>query len=427
MSPSEGRAQGINVSTAEGGRPTPIAVLIALVVVGVSMFALGRSIPVAPPLPPGLEDPSWLWADDTDASSPSLAQWATRLPDNVEAFVGAEAATAGPCEASAQAAAVGAQALFLAAQGEDVWPLETPSVTSHILLACGLECESPYNSDGLVDDWFLGVLAENEERKLHRGELLALAAEMGLRLDKPIMWRSKDVSSVGELLDETVAEFSVPPGELWDEREGSKGPVYGWEIQALCTYLGPVGELRPGLMVSEAVAQVAKAGPNVATEGGTHDLDGLALCLAEYRASGSSDPDARAHYELVEEVLAERLEQDLSQITPSGQVYADDSSFDACTDKHGPLCEQLVALVRQAHFIEWSSLYVPSCSEPYNRALQHFTALTEDIAPQVSDAEGWWNLSMMLTASTHALHAARRLAWRYESGPPLAQDAGGAE
>lgn len=317
----------------------------------------------------------------------------------------------GRCEALAWRSGKAARLFWEKAINAADWPLDTPSVTSHILLACGHECDSPGNPDGLVDAWFLGGLNEPEAPLLHRGELSALAAELGLRRSKPIMWSSDEVTTVGEWVDQMATEFAVPPKQPWDGREVEKGPVYGWELQAICTFYDPDDVLPNGLRVSEAALAVAQAGPNLATEAGAHDLEGLALCLAEQRAQPhTGDPDAWAQ---IQAVLDEHLQSDLESMTSSGQIYDGLDGFSTC-GAGDPLCEPMEELVRQAHFIEWSTLIQPTCTPSYARALQRFAELNEELSegPDIW-AEGRTQ-AMLLLAATHSMHGVRRLAWLYD-------------
>jgi len=345
--------------------------------------------------------------------APGVKARATQLPATVDAFIDQKPSDA--CADEAQRGAEGARALFTAASKLHTWPVHYPSVVSHRLLACGRDCPTEGNDDGLLDDWFMGHLTEDDAPKLHRGELLALAAELDLRPGKPLRFASGSYATVGELLADAAATHAVPPTTLWDGREGTKGAVYGWELQAFCQYLGPVGAIRDGWTVPEAVAAVAAIGPNTHTEAGTHDLEGLALCMAESRGVDLPAEADRVYGE-VETVLNRRLDQDLAQAV-DGQLYRDDDSFDGCSSD-SIACDHLAMLLRQAHFVEWSSLAEPSCTEPYRAALTRFADLTEATRTALDDPDALESTqdpmsALTVLASTHALHAGRRLAWRY--------------
>ena len=345
-----------------------------------------------------------------DAQAPSSA--APKLPDDLTQFLSQDHGDA--CTTAAQRGAAASQDFFERAQQASDWPVGIPSVTSHVLLACGQDCMTQDGETPLVERWIVGQLNPPGESLLHRGELLAVAAELRLRPAKPLMWTDESVSSIEEELDRAAAQFAVPAKEAWDERELKKGPVYGWELQAFCTYLGPSAALPDGTTVSQAALQVAQTGANTNTEAGTHDLEGLAFCAAAFEGAPFWQTQDRANYAQVSSTLQARLESDLQAMSPAGQAYVGDESFDDCPGGDAT-CHAMADLIKQAHFIEWAALTRPPCSPDYERALTRYAALTEQVARDWDplDQQGWAG-AMTLLSSTHAVHAGRRLAWAYE-------------
>lgn len=332
------------------------------------------------------------------------------LPTDLGAFLAQAPQDA--CQDAAQRGARASAAFFEQAERESDWPLQTPSVTSHVLLACGKDCVTP-DGTPLVEFWFLGQLNPPGESLLHRGELLALSNELGLRGAKPILWNDENVSSVEEELLHVATAFAVPPDSAWDARELEKGTVYGWELQAFCGYLGPSGELPGGQPISGAALEVALVGANTKTEAGTHDLEGLAFCLAAFDDAPFWKTQDRSNYAGVSQVLEERLASDLSGLTPTGQAYSGDQSFDDCSERD-PTCQAMSDLLKQAHLIEWAALTKPACSSEYQRALTRYAELTEGLEESwVAEEQQGWAGAMTLLSSTHAVHAGRRLAWAY--------------
>lgn len=303
-----------------------------------------------------------------------------------------------------------ARALFERVDRMAPWPVFFPSVATHRLLACGRSCSSPDTTTSFVAAWFDGTMAEGDLRRLHRGELLARAADLGLSLETTISFTSGTSTTVGSLLQEARSTIGAPPPAPWNAREAKKGPEYGWLLQAFCTYLGPTAPLNDTWTLEDLITRITTQGVNTRTEAGTHELEGLATCLHLHTASAPAGPSPA--YAALAETLSARLQDDLDRMTVEGQFYAEATNFSRCPG-NSSRCDLLTAIIKQAHFFEWAPL-VPGFSVDgrVQQALARLDALLEQAQLQIDEAwidQHGVRAALVLAATSHTLHALGRL------------------
>ena len=303
-----------------------------------------------------------------------------------------------------------AQALFDRVDRMARWPAFHPSVATHRLLACGRSCSSPDDTASFLEAWFDGAMHEDDLHLLHRGELLALAADLGLPLETTVSFTSGSSTTLHDLLQEAQRALDVPPPTPWNPREQRKGPEYGWLLQAFCTYLGPTAPLNETWSVEDLIASITAQGINTRTEAGTHELEGLATCLHQHTARGPATTSPA--YAALAQILTDRLQADLDQITPDGQLYPDAPNFSRCVEENAG-CRLLTDIIRQAHFLEWAALVPGFASEDrVPLVLARLDVLLERAHRDLDEA--WIDRhalhpALVLAATSHTLHALQKL------------------
>jgi len=309
----------------------------------------------------------------------------------------------------------------LAAQSEElgVWDLEAPSLAVHQLIACEQDCTS--SLDSLVEQWLFLSLSKETLPALHRGQLVKTLADAGVALDRTVVFADLDVSTVGELLELERSVFSMDADPPYGMSEPVSGPEMGWLLAALCHYEGPAARIRPGLDVPGLIDRLLAAGINRRLEGGSHELEGLAHCLAAHEravaegsaATGEAGEAEAATYARLARFLVDEVRSTLASRTASGQLLAGSDGWIRCAEGGSTLCETLVDLAEQAHFFDWAVL-VPGLA--HTPGFEASTARLAELMRRVEATTsrrwieaGWWNRYQYAGAVAHALRATRRL------------------
>lgn len=300
------------------------------------------------------------------------------------------------------------------ADAMSLWSDVAPSSNSHRLLACGAECRTSDGRHSLVDAWLSSSLDRRGMHALHRGELLSVLADVDVPQSRPIRLDEGLEAPLSEVLDETIAATLGSPVEPWNRREAGRGTEYGWLVQAACRYRG-ASMGRPAAEAEALLRGTIEAAARASTEGGTHELEGLATCASIQRHEPA--PGLEVVYAEVEQALHRARREHTAGMRDDGQLYAEDETFDDCS---GPVCRTLAELNRQAHFFEWAALDPGlELDAAMMVALGRMEALSERAARLVEDTETdaaagpprW--LPLLASAATHSAHVARHMRrWR---------------
>lgn len=303
---------------------------------------------------------------------------------------------------------------------EKIWADEAPSSNSHRLLECGASCRK-LNGTGSLVEWWASATDSGQLHQLHRGEFLAVFARSGGSPLHRIQLDEEQWISASALLQEGLAETLSDTPAAWNKREQTRGLEHGWLLQAACRYHGASMGLDAAEGRELLAAAVESAG-RAATEAGTHELEGLSLCLSAHRDAPALQ--LAASYEEVSETLEDAQMTAFSRMRDDGQLYVEAQTFDGCT---GETCEVLAALSKQAHFFEWTAIG-PSVEldDEMLVALSRLETLATD-AVEVLEGEfaspgpqrRW--LPLFASASSHSAHVMGHFArWQQPSNAPVA-------
>ncbi|PRP91719.1 hypothetical protein ENSA5_52990 [Enhygromyxa salina] len=294
----------------------------------------------------------------------------------------------------------GGRAAVEAVEAREIWLDEAASSTSHKLLACGRDCARSQGTGSLWQHWKLSM-SWDALRELHRGEFLALAADLDVPRTDSLLLSDGELLSIDELLTQTLDDAADPSVGHWNAMEAEHDHELGWVRSAACRYLSTT-ELE-----GSAWREVLRADAlpsSLATEAGTHELEGIAICEALH---GHEDSALRW-------ALNQRLANDLAAMAPDGQLYRHDESFTSCP-AGDTACELFSELNRQAHFFEWvSELPELRVDAELERALARWAALVDEAEGLLASGAPLTLHGRMLaaSASSHTVHAADRLARR---------------
>lgn len=300
-----------------------------------------------------------------------------------------------------------------------IWADQAPSSNSHRLLECGASCSTLRGAESLVE-WWARNTDTGQRHELHRGEFLAVFASSGgsrhsrIRLDR-LHWASAD----SVLRAELRAALATTP-IAWNEREQQRGPEFGWLLQAACRYDGAAMGLdatKGRALLSAAIGSAKRA----ATEAGTHELEGLSLCLRVHRDSPAEG--LGNSYEAVSKALDRAQDVAFEEMRSDGQLYVRNPTFDRCA---GSTCTLLADLSKQAHFFEWTGVG-PSVTldESMLVALARLESLATEAVEVLEDEfdssspHPVW-LPLFASASSHSVHVAGHLeSWRASNAATL--------
>lgn len=304
------------------------------------------------------------------------------------------------------------------AQRLGVWDLSSPSLAIHQLLACGTPCASAAAGQmSLLDRLLLLSLSPNAFDVLHRGQLLATLAAYDVALERTIVLTDLQVLTVAELLTEhrrRVAE-DVELRQPWNASERRRGPEYGWVLKAFCHYLGPTGEIAPGLSVPQLIDALLDRGISRGLEGGSHELGGLTSCLNAYHSAMQADEHFGTYRRLASYLTAE-ARATLATASPSGQGFpADGAGWVEC-EPADSLCALLVDLSKQAHLLEWlAALPETYVRRDTQRAVERLEELAHEVVEAVTPQwirSDWRHRYQYAGAAAHTVSVLRALEGR---------------
>jgi len=288
-----------------------------------------------------------------------------------------------------------ARALFKVASFTKSWPVEPVGSVTHQLLACADNCLS--EKPDLLKAWLNGGLSATAIQQHHRGEILATLLKVGIQIDRPIQFDSGGSTTLKALLElhRRALEKPVKP---WNEKEAVSGIEYGWLLDAFCQTIGPDGIINQDWTVPSLIEFMLASGINRKAEAGTHELAGLATCLA------LSKDSVHPVYARLKTWLKHERARALSKMDAQGHVY-EIEQFGGCPKPSEEVCRALIALSAQAHYFEWATV-VSSPSQLEARALTRFSQLIDQVSGYIAVAG---HDELWLMASSHAVNAARQI------------------
>jgi hypothetical protein len=289
-------------------------------------------------------------------------------------------------------------------------PQDQPFLVAHQLLACGRGCERP-DGEPVLERWLDGGLDGQSLGYFHPGQLLALLYDLDVGLERTIRFQAASAIAVGELLADERDRFAMPPRDPTPS-EQRRGAEYGWLLRAFCGYLGPEAQINEQWSVLDVLEQLVDDGLPPSSEAQTHELEGMAACVESHRRADHRSERAEQVYGRVEQALIVRLERDLQAMDATGQIYADRTDFDTCTDESG-VCNRLGALTRQAHFLEWAVRVAPLSPEvSFAQPVEHFLELAAELTVDLDSeftGDDFRRHALVISTAGHARHVARTL------------------
>ncbi len=299
----------------------------------------------------------------------------------------------------------------------ELWNRENPSVLIHYLLACnsraskGDECYQEYKK------WVTGNIHQEDLTRLHRGQFLSVSASLGIGLESPVFFQSGDLVAIEEILDYEKANFAIPPAHFFNYREAQYGHEYAWHLRAFCHYCSPEATINEEFAIKDILDTLLIQTPNVKYEEGTHEYEGMAMCLQMFKKSNRKEKIYLEKYNLIEKYLQQSVRHFLDSLPSNAQFYAQSIHFDGqnfygCQENI--YCRTFNDANKQAHFFEWAMLVEGTAKHPnFEKALARLLSLakeTKRLALEINENDKEHETKVLLiSAVSHLVSAAGKV------------------